>query len=279
MVFMPEVGAAVVGGTITEVGRFALNQFGNRMRLRSANRLWAPLLTQHIDIVMSEFSNAPAAADPQVKLVRNIGVNHLISKGVAHAVAVTISFLAKEFRKYDCTSHGDKTIRHDLKDNLLLIGSPVTNKYSASVFRSLADSMDLGFEIKHDESTIQIVDTASGNVYEPHFDGDSGTDYALVIRAQISKVPPRWCLMLCGASMWGVEGAAEVVTSPRGLKRISRYLAPENNVAFLVRVAIINMGAQNPEILPLDKNRREYVRVLKPRATSAVLREARAAHP
>ena len=259
------LGIAVASGTITELGATAVRRLRTNMRLVSANRLWAPLIADEIDIVMSEFSNEPAAADPQVRLVRNIGINHFVSKGVAQAVSEIVFFLGKEFSFYKCTRHGDKTLQKELRSNLVLIGSPVTNKYTASVFRKLRETYHVGFDIEHDEARIRIIDKLANKTYATELDDDEGVDYALVIRARISTAPTRYCLLLCGTSMWGVEGAARIVTSSGGLRRISRQLASHHDLAFLVRVSVVGEMAQHAEIMALEGSRRRFVNILKPR--------------
>jgi hypothetical protein len=261
-----QLGIGVACCVIFELGATGFRRFRKRLRQLSANHLWAPLIADDIDIVMSEFSNQPAVDDPQIRLVRNIGINHFLSKGVAQAVAEIIFFLGKEFNFFTCARHGDKTLHKELRANLVLIGSPVTNRYTASVFRQIKETYDTGFDIEHDDAKIRIVDTVANKVFETELDGEIGVDYALVVRARISVSPPRHCLLLCGASMWGVEGAAQIITSSRGLRKISRMLASHNSLAFLVKVSVIGEAAHNPEIVALeDGHNRRFVRVLKPR--------------
>lgn len=263
---MGNIGIGLLATLIFEAAAHFYRSGRHYLQQLSSNRLWAPLLGQEIDIVMSEFSNQPAAEDPQIRLVRNIGINHFVSKGVAQAVAEIIFFLGKEFKYFRCKRHGDKTLQKELQSNLVLIGSPVTNRYTASVFRQLKEEYDIGFDIAHDESKIRILDTVADRIYETELEGEIGVDYALVIRARLPAASPRHCVLLCGASMWGVEGAAKLITTAGGLRRISRQLAMHGNIAFVVKVSVVGEQAQNPQIHALGERRRQYVRLLKPHA-------------
>ena len=170
-------------------------RFGRRRRPRQATRRRHEPLT--------------GRDDPTITLVRKLGILHFVSKGNALAQATITQFLSRDLKFHKFTVHGDKTQQDDSNNNLIIIGSPATNLYSEVIFRSIKETFDFGFDIIHDSSIIQIVDTRSKKSYQARIDEkNNGVDYALVIRAHQEGSRDRCCLLLCGASQWGVEGAA-----------------------------------------------------------------------
>ena len=256
---------AVAGGLVASLVIVILRGFAQWLRAARVHRYWRQLLKRPVAIIWSEYSNEVLSEnDPLIALVRKQGITHFISRGNALANAAISQFLSRDMHFHKFKTHGDKTHEDDSNKNLILIGSPATNNYSRFIFENLKKTAALTFDIEYDETKIRIVDRENNRSYGAVVDGtNTGVDYALVIKTHRASSRGRCCLLLCGASQWGVEGAAKIVTSAKSLRRVSRPFSGGVDTAFLVKVDVVTNTVQNAEIARIGKGSGKYVRSLR----------------
>ena len=256
---------AVIGALVAALIAFAVPALIRWIRFQSVYSFWRPLIAEPISIIWSEYSNEHLTdGNEMIALVRKLGIKYFLSKGNALAYSTISRFLSRDIHFHAFKPFGDKTFPNHSEGNWILIGSPATNHYSRVVFKNLNDNFDMTFEIKYDESNVQIIDLENKRTYATVVDHNNcGVDYALIVRMHTTNTPSRCCLILCGASMWGVEGAAYAVTSPKIIKKVSHILPFSKDIAFLIKVDVINDVAENPEVVKIGRRQARYVRAMR----------------
>jgi len=282
---------AIVAGIVVNVLGWLFICVWNEFKYRHLNKFWRPLREKYISIVLSEyemvgsienFELAKNAIDNSLfseevsnligcllksvqtnKIAEKVANGVLVSKGNAKALSHLMTYLPKHVTKPEkIIADGDKSGRTHYED-LVLVGSPMTNNYSQQIFSFLEERYNIPFEIDYNETTgeIRFIYKKDNTFFEPEINTNNGCgrDYAIIINADYKITPDnknRHVIILAGTYMYGTEAASKVITNKKVFKTITRNVKEINNCIFLIEVNIIDGVLQEPQ---LKINNRYYI--------------------
>ena len=198
-------------GLLTTLIGYSLGRIWQRLAdevpLRRARRLWGPLLTGGLQIVVSRFW--PAGW---------LGPTGVVGGGDAVAFRELGSYFGKIGTQFDAVYVDEADL--DRRKNLILLGGPDTNSVTRDALASLSPR-------------VRIVDPGPGKVMEIHdlapgsAAGEAGTgrrprvkkyrsqpeavDYGIIIRARNPFSPGNALVVIAGAYGYGTWGGAMLV--------------------------------------------------------------------
>jgi hypothetical protein len=263
-----EIAIGIISGLLTIPVIFFLASFIQRLQNHQVKNFWRPFYRQKIKVVLTEHAvPGQDVSDPFSVAARKAGGGYLVSRGSALAMAALLQFLSVVVTKrHDIDVIGDKSSRQSSGDDghILVLGSPATNIYTQSIFRSLGQRFDFPYIVTHDERTGTIEFEAGDGSFKltPSIDSEgNGTDYAMVIRAEYGDTPPRYAIIIAGAYMYGNEAAARAVLNPSILREVERQTKNASNVTFLLKTEVIQ-GYPGRPLLRCDDNDGQHIQAL-----------------
>ena len=210
------------------------------------------------------FTEYPALGDERFeKLEEATGSRWLMSKAMAFSLAQILDFCRDYVTKRkDVVTIGDKT-ESQTTDNMILLGSPAVNRYSASWYQHISAVYEMPYRIvwSEDAVTKRIVVNDTEDLAPDVKDG-LGSDYGLVVKCAYQKVPQKWAIMIFGCHMWGTQAGVTAVTDLNILNEVSRYTNDAPNIAFVINTRVVNNTPTGPE---LNINNECLIQALKPK--------------
>jgi len=258
-----------------------------KIRYRRLNKFWKPFKGKDISIVLSEYEiigntedfeiakklfensliskKTSSSIEPLLKYIKTSKIAEkvangvLISKGTAKALSNLMKYLPEYVTKTEkIFVDGDKS-KCTHHDDLIIVGSPMSNEYARRIFSSLERLYDMPFDINYNDTIgeIKFVYKKDGTVFKPEIDkSNGGRDYAIIINAKYKTAlnnEDRNVVILAGGYMYGVDAASKVITNRNIFKTISKYVKEINNCTFLIKAEIINGNLKEPELKINDK--------------------------
>jgi hypothetical protein len=230
------------------------------IRNKRPNKFWKSLLKdKDISIVFTEYqiiqaglisrlaTMLPVSITKNLKIVNNVSDGYLVSRGNAKALSNVAMYLSKYVKK-GIFVDGDNYIQH--KEDLVILGSPVTNKYARRIYRDLTERYDIPFEIIDDEERgIKFVYKMNEDEFKPEINSDGdGQDYAIIVNAEYQN--GRNVVILAGAYMYGTEAASNAVTNKEILKTINEKKEIDiNNCIFLIKTIVVQHTPKDPTLV------------------------------
>jgi hypothetical protein len=166
--------------------------------------------------------------NPALEIAQMATDGYLISRGSAHAHAHLWRFLPISIsRQENLNACGDKSgcIAQGY-DNLILIGSHLSNRYTEMYSEKLNERFILPYNIfKNDAEDIIQIREGNQVLYTPTIVDGRGKDY---------EAPDRHVIILAAANMVGVQAAAHAITDGEILSKVMREIGVKENFTFLI---------------------------------------------
>ncbi len=248
-------------GVLLTIAAYLARKSYELYKTRNVKKFWRPFLGRSLTVVITEYS--PKGNDRFAKLAKVMGNRWLISRGMTCALTHLLDFCGQRItERKDVIILGDKS-GSQTTDNIVILGSPVTNLFAASMFKHLTDVYEMPYSFTWDENIVTkalVVDPVNNVSLVPEYNDGLGHDFGLIIKATYQTVPLKTVLLIAGCHMWGTQSAASAVTNTKILNEVARHTSNASNVAFVIKTRILNNSPVGPE---LDINGRRYIQPLK----------------
>jgi hypothetical protein len=207
--------------------------------------------THHLDGLKSQGLEFVVPISPETKLGPDdlIGYkNDYLTIGDLAANVRVASLLASHRQRFDLRL-GDDIVFGDLRQNPTVLIGAFNNSWTMEL------TGDLPFNVSGAQ-LLSIREQANpGRIWTPTYasDGRATVDYAVVTRMPRSKTGQA-LIAIAGLTQKGTQGAADFVTDPEQIRKLS-VAAPkgwsQRNLQFVIQTKVVNNTATSPAIVAL----------------------------
>ena len=198
-------------------------------RNRSFIKFWQTLSFNTISIIYPEYN--PIGNDESSLRIRSFA-GKVISKGTAMAIHEFLNLV--KTNQYSYNLIGSKSGSENA-NNLIILGSPRSNPYSETMFRVLDEKFEMPISFVNEKLNcyIKIKDDLSRT---PDIKGNSGTDYAVIVKANYSSDQKRFVVIAAGCQMYGTWAAAKALCDPIFLINLTKKIGISNNIVAVLKI-------------------------------------------
>ena len=207
--------------------------------------------THHLDGLKSQGLEFVVPISPDTKLGPDdlIGYkNDYLTIGDLAANVRVASLLANHRQRFDLRL-GDDVVFGDLRQNPTVLIGAFNNSWTMEL------TGDLPFNV-YGAQVLSIREQANpGRIWTPTYasDGRATVDYAVITRMPRSKTGQA-LIAIAGLTQKGTQGAADFVTDPEQMKRLS-ISAPKDwyrkNLQFILQTKVVNNTATSPVVVAI----------------------------
>lgn len=207
--------------------------------------------THHLDGLMSQGLEFVVPISPDTKLEPDDLIaykNDYLTIGDLAANVRVASLLTSHRQRFDLRL-GDDVVFGDLRQNPTVLIGAFNNSWTMEL------TGDLPFNV-YGAQALTIREQANpGRIWTPTYDSDgrATVDYAVITRMPRSKIGQA-LIAIAGLTQKGTQGAADFVTDPEQMKRLS-ISAPKDwfrkNLQFILQTKVVNNTATSPVVVAI----------------------------
>lgn len=207
--------------------------------------------THHLDGLKSQGLEFVVPISPDTKLGPDDLIaykNDYLTIGDLAANVRVASLLTSHRQRFDLRL-GDDVVFGDLRQNPTVLIGAFNNSWTMEL------TGDLAFNV-YGAQALSIREQANpGRIWTPTYDSDgrATVDYAVITRMPRSKTGQA-LIAIAGLTQKGTQGAADFVTDPEQMKRLS-ISAPKDwsgkNLQFILQTKVVNNTATSPVVVAI----------------------------